>query len=251
MYTIFSPMSIAHWAARNVRMTRFLLVLAHALLSVLAYKMGYWLWDLNISLPTGMLWLTMAFSLFIFFVYPSKSVSSYRFTKKANFVFRKTLDGLLTVCTFLMILQQSNQAAELGNIPFLNSLESSIQASFPSKIKSDESEIRKGLRVKKRGFLHSFFKWKERKNVLENKFRNRVKNSRTPSNGEKILFTILGVVGAIFLFYLVAFAACSLSCNGAETAGTIVAIVGVAGILFLFFLLMKHLYRKKPEETTV
>lgn len=251
MSPALSPLEISRWARNNKKLTRLLLVGAHLLLTLLAYKMGTWLYDLNVLIPAPLLWLALVLSLLVFFVYPSGSATKKSNSGKQGFAFRKICDGMLAVCTFLMIVQQSNQAASTGNMIFLSNWTSSLQASLPAPARSTPEVAKKTWREQSKGFLNKFFKWKERKTFLENKFRKIEKKYPSPTTGEKVLLTVLGAVGAIVLFYLVALAACSLSCNGAETAGTIVAVVGIAGILFLFYLLMRHLYKKKPEEQAV
>lgn len=245
MIQMLRPLEIARWSARNNWSARILLFVGQLSLAILGYAMGGWLVDLNIHLSPLLLWSTMFIACIVFMVYPKKKSS---FSK--NFAWRKTCDAVLAVCSFLMILQQSNQSHATDTAPFLQAFSGSSLASFPANYDKSTSSLKTGFKERAKGFYGKLLKWNQKKTLLEKKFKNLAKAGKSPTPAEKALYTVLGIIGAVLLFYLVALAACSLSCNGAETAGTIVAIVGIGGIIFLLVLLFRHLYKKRPETTT-
>jgi hypothetical protein len=234
---------MAKWSARNPWSARIFLVTAHLLLTLLAFKIGGWLFDLQFQLSPLLLWGSIVLAVFIFLYYPSKK------TGFQGFAWRKTCDGLLAVCTFLMILQQSNQSHASNQAPLLQAFTGRSLASFPTASIKPTPSVKNNLTSKARNYFGKLLKWNSKKQLLEKKFNRIIKTGKSPTPAEKALYTVLGIIGAVLLFYLVALAACSLSCNGAETAGTIVAIVGISGIIFLLVLLFRHLYKKRPEET--
>ena len=234
MSPLLNPYTIVRWSARNPWPARFFLVTAHMMLTLLAFKMGGWLFDLQIQVSSIFLWGSILLAVFLFLSYPSKKMGYQGFT------WRKTCDGLLAVCTFLMVLHQSNQSLATGKAPLIQAFTSQSIASFAAPSVKPATTAKTKLKLKTRNFIG---KW------LERKFNKSAQKGKSPTPAEKALYTVLGIIGAVFLFYLVALAACSLSCNGAETAGTIVAIVGISGIIFLLVLLFRHLYKKRPEET--
>jgi hypothetical protein len=244
MIPLLHPREIARWSARNIWSARLLLFTAQLLLALLAFAMGGWLVDLNIHLSPMLLWSTMILALLVFMFYPNKK----SFFK--NFAWRKTCDAVLAVCSFLMILQQSNQSQATGTAPFLQAFSGTSLASFPANYDKPTSSLKTGLKERAKGFYGKLLKWNQKKTLLEKKFNSLAKAGKSPTPAEKALYTVLGIIGAVLLFYLVALAACALSCNGAETAATMVAIVGIGGIIFLLVLLFKHLYKKRPETTT-
>lgn len=241
MIPLLHPKEIARWSARNSWSARLLLFTAQLTLALLAFAMGGWLVDLNIHLSPLLLWSSIIIALLIFIVYPSKK-SAFK-----NFAWRKTCDGLLAVCSFLMLLQQSNQSHTTGTAPLLQAFSGSSLASFPANYDKPTTSLKSGMKEKAGGLYGKLLKWNQKKRLLEKKFNNLSKVGKSPTPAEKALYTVLGIIGAVLLFYLVALAACALSCNGAETAAVIVAIVGIGGIIFLLALLFRHLYKRRPE----
>jgi protein-S-isoprenylcysteine O-methyltransferase Ste14 len=65
------------------------------------------------------------------------------------------------------------------------------------------------------------------------------------SKGMKTLYTILAVIGAVALGFLVAAASCSLSCNGMQGLAALVGIGGGVLIVVLAILVIKSIWNPR------
>src|SRR5438128_784233 len=73
-----------------------------------------------------------------------------------------------------------------------------------------------------------------------------IRNDKTAA--DQALLIILAIIVALGLLYLVAAAACSLSCSGADAAAALVAIVGTVGIIWLLVIIIKKIGRRKEPD---
>jgi NADH:ubiquinone oxidoreductase subunit 6 (subunit J) len=241
-----SPMlAISFWASKNVIQARILLAISHLLLTALAIAMGMLLKNETISIDPIFGYTSILLFLIAFAAYPYKN-KSVRFTKRYGY--QKIFDGLLALSTFLMLICFSNQSwnhTNAANAWMPKRISSVNTHSNETSITSPEAKI-----IPK----------KEEKKQWLNKVMNFLNASKSYTSGEKVIFTILAILGAAALLYLVAALACNISCNGAEGAAIVVAVVGVGAIIFLFIKLMKHLNKnpsisrnksrnKKPSST--
>ena len=238
-------LTISFWASKNIILARTLLVISQLLLTILAVVMGLLLKNESITIDPIFGYTSILLFLFVFAAYPSKN-KSVHFTKRYGY--QKIFDGLLAVSTFLMLVCLSNQ--NWNNIKTVN-------AWMPKKIssvKTISSEPTAAIPEAK------IIPKKAEKRQWMNKVMDFLNASKSYTSGEKVIFTILAILGAAALLYLVAALACNISCNGAEGAAIAVAVVGVGAIIFLFIKLMKHLNKnptisrnnsrkKKPSST--
>ena len=90
-------------------------------------------------------------------------------------------------------------------------------------------------------------KWKERKKLLKEQIRG-IKKTNELSKGEKVALTILAVLAALGLLFLVASLACNLSCSGSDAAAVIVGLGGGALVIVLLVVAIRAIYNKKRKE---
>ena len=233
-----SPMlTISFWASKHILLARTLLVISHLLLTVLAVAIGLLLKNESISIDPRYGYASILVFLFAFAAYPSQN-KSIHFTKRYRY--QKIVDGLLALTTFLMLVCFSNQSWSHTN---------SANAWMPKRISNVNKPSIANPEAK-------IIPKKAEKKRWMNKVMDFLNASKSYTSGEKLIFTILAIIGAAALLYLVAALACNISCNGAEGAAIAVAVVGVGAIIFLFIKLMKHLnknpsisQKKKPSST--
>jgi hypothetical protein len=219
MMNNFQMLSISQWASKHTLTARTMLVTSHIMLTILAVTMGKFMSNLAINIHPAFLYSSMLLFSIAFIGYPIKKRNipfSKRYRKQKSF------DALLAFSTFLMILCQSNLSASSSSIP---------TASAWAPKRANHSIIKKTETRKQKGRILHF-----------------LESSKNYSSTEKTLITILAIIGAAGLLYLLAALACTISCNGAEGAAIAVGIVGTAAIIFLFVKLMKHL-NKNPSIT--
>ena len=237
-----SPMlAISFWASKNIVLARTLLVISHLLLTVLAVAIGLLLKNETITIDPIYGYTSILLFLFAFAAYPSKN-KSIHFTKRYGY--QKIFDGLLALSTFLMLICFSNQSWNNTN---------TANAWMPKRISSVNTNSNEATTAIPEAKI---IPKKAVKKQWMNKVMDYLNASKSYTSGEKVIFTILAILGAAALLYLVAALACTISCNGAEGAAIAVAVVGVGAIIFLFIKLMKHLNKnptisrkKKPSST--
>jgi hypothetical protein len=89
-------------------------------------------------------------------------------------------------------------------------------------------------------------RWKERKKLLRAEVKA-IRRSDESTSG-KVLLTVLAVLAAVGLLYVVAALACSLSCDGADAAALLVGIAGTALVIVLLVVLIHAIYRRQRKE---
>lgn len=233
--------NLSRWANRHVVLARTILVSCHLLLTVLALVTGQILFSTGVQIHPLFFYGSITGFLLTFALYPAKNRSE-SFSKRYRR--QKTVDGLLAISTFLMLVCLSNQtwtSTKAANA-WMPKRISTIE------IKSDAPSVA----IPPAKIIHK----KTEKKQWVNRIMDFLNASKAYTSGEKAIFTILAILGAAVLLYLVAALACNISCNGAEGAAIAVAVVGVGAIIFFFVKFMKHLNRnpsvsrkKKPSST--
>jgi hypothetical protein len=71
---------------------------------------------------------------------------------------------------------------------------------------------------------------------------------RPLTEGEKILFVILSIVGGVVLTFLLAALSCSIACSGGEAIALILLIAGAAGIAIGLTALIRHITRSPTKS---
>lgn len=90
-------------------------------------------------------------------------------------------------------------------------------------------------------------KWKGRKELLKKQIKG-IKKSKETSDGSKVVLILLSVLVAMSLLYLVAAAACSLSCNGSDGAAILVGLGVTAAVVLLTLVVLRAINRKSKKE---
>lgn len=229
----------SRWGKNHVSVARFLIVCSHLLLTALALWSGLVFAQHSITISNNVFLGALFFFMMALLLYPSKS--------KRNFIqqykYQKSCDLVLVATTFLMILQVGNQFSN-QDLPSISSFQNTVQASMLSK-PSDGSLTNKVTTPPHK------LSWKEKIQLKKNLIRKYFEQEKEYSDGEKVGYTILGILGATLLLFLVVILACNLSCSGAEGLAIMVAIVGTSGIIFLLALLFKELFGKKKSSHEV
>ena len=225
-----SLLKISYWARENRWKARMLIIMGLIALTNIAIFWGELLHEEGVYVPTSILYGSAIVFLAFVISYPMSS-------RKEFFLRRKLSDLVLLLTTCLMITAQSNHFA--SNTPFASALgtQSVAYAWVPKKV---EQKTSNNLVNKSKAEIRSL-----KKAVI-----SELKVNKNYSDGEKVVLTILSVLGAAALLVLLAGAVCNLSCSGAEGAAALVAILGVGAVIFLFVILMKRIHGKNKTSTT-
>lgn len=239
---------LSRWAKRHAYKARFILVVGHALLILLACYLGQLLIDSNLLLPKiffyGAVGLFLAAALF----YP---VAGKADRKKARLLFarRKTADFSLALAAFCMITGLANRP-ELSQGGLIPLYATSVIHPVKDKVTPTAAEILASLQYRDKSTLT-----RTEKKVLKKEFKVQLKNfvaakllgdKKAADNSGLILLTIIGAIG---LFVLLGMLACNISCNGSTGGAVIVSILGSAAIILGMVLIFRGIRRKKMNES--
>lgn len=227
-----SLLKISYWAKENLWKARMLIIMGLIALTNCAIFWGELLHEEGFYLSDSILYVSAIVFIGFAITYPISNSHQ----KKNVFLQRKLSDFTLMLTTALMVMVQSNHLA--SNKPYTSSLqmEGTAYAWVPKKIENSKTEQLPSLN-------------KEEKRNFKKAIISELKANKSYSNGEKVVLTLLSVLGAAALLILLAMAVCNLSCSGAEGAAVLVAVAGVGAVVFLFVLIMKRIHGQNKTST--
>jgi uncharacterized iron-regulated membrane protein len=214
---------ISIWAKKHKTSARWFIVFLYLPLNILAIYNGMLLSDIELQLGSSFLYTTVLCILLLFLLYRSN----------ASYFRRKSMHFLMAVCTYFLVLFAGNQVnTPKPQFPFFETVNAVEQAPLLSKVNNREA-------VK---FKPSV---KQYKKELRKIARNETK--KTPQ-WVKILLTVLVVVVAAGLMYVLAALACTIACNGSEALAWIVFLAGSAGIVFGAVRIIQWIFGRKRKK---
>lgn len=239
---------ISLWARQHPNKARLLIIICFFFITFFGIVAGSFLDQLEVVLPPALLYITISVLLVAYSIYPSKSVRAPALALTWNYRNRKFADGLLVAGTFLLVVCISNnQFRDINFVPGANAA-----SVIPPPLIRDTSAVHyKSIAAFSTSLRHadgSSLKWKEKRKLLRQQVKA-IKHSDELSRSNKTLLTILSVLAAFGLLYLVAALACNLSCNGSESAAILLGLGGSVIVIFLLVLALRSIKgRKKVKE---
>lgn len=230
--------NISYWAKSHPNQARWLITLSHCILIPLAFFLGFQLWleDFRYS-PLAHDILTTLFVLGLL-GYPIKGATSillrHSYQRQKTFDFVLIITGFLSLATFTsMRLEQASLTAAEGR-----AVRTSIEA--PGGFKSGLNYLKENM---------SWHALKKNARMLKKEILQTRKLAQNENGAAKVLGTILILLAAFFLGYLIVAWACSLSCSGQEGAANVVLIGGGALLLLLTILGLRAIWKNRvPDE---
>jgi len=235
---------ISTWAKNNKWFARILVIICHILLNVIGIITGILLNDLAINIPAFALPLFIIVLLIGMIFYPKKSEMSNQTSRNLFYIRRKRWDFMLAASTFLVILYMGNHFDNpLKNYPGIYAAASSLPGDSTVKSYKKIGEFSASLKDNDGKLL----KWKERKKIMKEQLKG-IKNAGDLSKGEKVALTIVSILVALGLLYVVAGLACGLACNGADAAAWLVLIGGTAVVALLLVIAMRAIHSNRKAR---
>lgn len=238
---------ISTWAKNNKWFARILVVVCHILLNITGIITGILMSDLDINIPANALpFFILVFLTGIIF-YPLKSEKRNQTNRHLFYTRRKRWDFMLAASTFLIVLHIGNHYDDpLKNYPGIYAAISSA-SSLPgdSTIKSYKKLADFNASLKDNNGKP--LKWKERKKLMKEQLKG-IRKAGDLSKGEKVALSILTVLLALGLMYVVAGLACGLACNGADAAAWVVLIGGTAVVILLSIIAFRAIYSNRKAR---
>ncbi len=239
---------LSMWAKNNPWKSRGMIVISHLLLICLACFLGIRLIEAEIDLPASVLYVSILTWIGFAIIYPSRSMKSV--LKEKFYARQKTADFFIALSSFCVICYAANREAP---VPYSQSSAHASVVVMGNKISKDPTaeEILNSLKYRDKSTLT-----KKEKRILKKEFGRQVKiyvkaklmgDNDEAGNAGLIILTIVAAIGLLFL---VASAACSLSCNGMDGAALAVGIFGTAGIVIATIAIIRRIKRgpKKKKE---
>jgi hypothetical protein len=225
---------ISLWAKKNVLVSRILIVAGYLLLFLLCFFTGNALRDLQILIPFKVL----GTSVILFLITSSIYILQKHILKKHfSFLYHKTLDGLLLISTYLILITAYNQYGSITNMVTRNN--NIVYGSFAPNISDvSDNNIKKPLSENSN---------KIDKKTLKQNIKSYIKSYKKKSNGSKTLLIILSVLVAMGLLFGLAALSCSIACSGSGALAILVAVAGTFGIVFGLIKLIERI-KHGPRE---
>jgi hypothetical protein len=216
------------WAKANPRKAQLSIFFLYILINVIAFGGGILIYETGIRFED--FFLDIAFIVFL--------LSFLLYKKDAKYHYRKTLDFLLAISTFLMIAFWGNRMTD--RVPYMPL--SSYTASGVT-IKSTPS----GDHTDKEISVSQSLNKKDWQKAGNGKIK---KEKRKIDTWVKVLLIALVLVAAFYLSYFVAALACNISCSGAEGLAIVVLVLGLAGTIGGGFFLIRRIlgYRRRQRN---
>ena len=234
--------TLSRWAANHPQKARFIIVIAHLIVALIAILLGFMSYLENIRMPAEMsIVLLMVFGVAALF-YPR--IGRKTGLWKHSYTRQKSHDFILVISSAFMLMCGVNselfrpmqglemtlpKAQPKAQFMSLNTANGHSDYSFDQK--RGERKYRKSLRksLKKQARL---FKQQQKRNTT------------TGFMLMKILATTLIVALSLVGGYYIAILSCSLSCSGSGGLATIVFIFGSLGIGAIGIMFLQFIWRK-------
>lgn len=238
---------ISYWAKRHKWQSRIIIISSFIVLNFLGIITGLLLTQLGIHISPEFVFGCFCFFLVALAAYPSKRKKEPIKSIKTFYVKQKSCDFLLAASTFCMLIYIGNKPESL--FQYYPSLKATV-TTVPS-LPKDSSGIRyksiKEFSASMKDERGNTLKWKERKNLLKQQVRE-IKKDNTLSPGTKTLLTILSVLVALGLLFVVAALSCNLSCSGSDGAALLLGVGGTVLVIFLLVITIRAIYGKKRKK---
>lgn len=234
---------ISAWAKAHKWPARIILIVSLLLLNITGILTGLLLKELAVIIPGSVFLLTILIYVWAILSYPARSTRP-GYAPGQYYTKQKTRDFILAGTAFILFVYISNNN-KLVSSSFL-SLQAATNAHPPDSQGRAYKPVWK-FSASMKDENGKMLKWKERKKLLKEQIRG-IKKSNELSKGEKVALTILAVLVALGLLYVVAALACNLSCNGSNAAAVIVGLGGGALVILLLIVALRAIYNKKRRE---
>lgn len=221
---------LSFWAKHHPKLSWLIIIICQVLIYFAGMYIGAILEDVGIHIPISIF--LFSFSIFLFFVYLYPRGEN-RFKQ---YKFQKTCDFIIGLATFACICFYYNSTTR---ITYLNNYQA-LHGSLLSKAKKDSSSL----------VTVALSKKEKRQELRKLKVpQQQYKQTENPETiAQKILYSVLILLGAFAGLLLVAMLSCSLSCSGSAFAGGLVGILGFGGIMYLSVHFISRVFRKHPSN---
>ncbi|MCB0637544.1 MAG: hypothetical protein KDC54_13035 [Lewinella sp.] len=232
--------ALTQWSHDHPWPARILITILHFTLALAAICLGVLLYGLDVWLPAGVKYGGIALFLLGTLLYPMRKAGFN--VLACNYSNSRRMAGLLLVASFIMICGGMNQRVQrvMAEAPTVE-----YQA-LPMVLHEGQSarELRRAERQERRELRRER---QASRRALRSELRAIVKAMREESsNGQKVLLSILTILGALVLVYLLLALSCSIACSGAEGLAYIVFFAGLGLIIWGVVVVLRRIHGGQP-----
>ncbi len=219
--------NLSYWAKSHPLQARAIIVAIHTITATAAFKTGIWLFARHdVAWPIWFFPLLLAVTAGVKIAYPSKRLSTTIISADRRYWRSRQVMCSMTLCAWLLVLLAGNRTAQWSVQPTAsvgNTAERSPAAYSQMPLLMTEGG--------KAMYAKTAFKWLKikKKTYLEKKVQ-RIRQQAAGSRGldpvVQVLLTLLTLLVASFLAFMIAGLACNLSCSGQEGLAVLVAVLG-------------------------
>ncbi len=221
---------ISFWAAMNPWKTRFMFAGTQIALGTVGFMLGVKLADNGVHFSALSWDLLLGSFLFSSLLYPTKNGSINFF--KHTYLRQKAFDLALAISGFMLMVNTGNDPG--------------TRASFVRMVNFKGHEQQNVNILNNQNPAPSQLLYHQSDRQLQNE--QTVVPKKERSKGDNILLTTLAVLGALVLGFIVAAAACSLSCNGMEGLAVLTGIGGGVLVVVLAIWAIKSIWNPKQRN---
>ena len=221
---------ISFWAAMNPWKTRIMFAAAQIALGTAGFMLGVKLADNGVHFSALSWDLSLGSFLFSSLLYPAKNTSFNLF--KHTYLRQKAFDLALAISGFMLMVNTGNDTgtrSSFGKMVNFNGYERQTV-----NITDNQNPVPTQLL-----YHQSDKQLQDKQTVVPKKER---------SNADNIILTTLAVLATLVLGFIVAAAACSLSCNGMGGLAALTGIGGGALVLVLAIWAIKSIWHPKQRN---
>lgn len=241
---------ISIWARTHKWTARIILTLSFMLLNFIGFETGMFLSQSGTTIHSVIVWVFLCLFLIGTAVYPSKKYKGVKSGLITFYAKQKSCDFLLAASTFGMAVYLGNNPDQLFAFDFSAGSTISSTISLPKDSTGKPYKAIKDFSLSMKDANGNSLKWKERKKLLKQQIKS-IKKDNNLSPGTRVMLTILSVLVALGLLFLIAALSCNLSCEGSGAAAALVGVGGGALIIFLLVIAIRAIYGKKRKKKQV
>lgn len=238
---------ISYWARTHKWTARIIIILLIILLNIIGFETGILLSLSGVIIPAMMVLLLFCLFLIGTAFYPSRQNKKPRSNPSIFYIKQKSCDFLLAFSIWGMAVCLGDNPNQLFVLDL--SAKSTVENNFslPKDSVINTYKSIKDFSISMKDEKGKTLRWKERKKLLKDQIHT-IKKDNKLSPAEKTILTILSVLVALGLLFLIAALSCSLSCDGFGAAAVLLGVGGGALIIFLLTITIRAINNKKRKK---
>lgn len=248
---------LSYWAKHHPLAARAIIVTAHTIAAIFAFKTGLWLYArYDVAWPVWLFPVLLLLTVWVKSAYPTQPPAETTAADQHYWRSRRVLVGM-TLCAWLFVLLAGNRTAQWSEQPLENSLSGTPDSATSTTERGPAAYGQVPFLMTDGGksmHIKTTFKWlKIKKKTWVEKKVQRIRQRSAHAGREgldvavQVLLTLLLIAVSMVLVTLVAALSCELSCSGQEGLALVVLLVGGGLIIWGLVAGMIAIWKKRGD----